>query len=171
MATHKAVVIKSKNVFCFRLNEDASETLALVKVIYKDNALLKVQVFWLFNEFKNERKTVEDMERSGYFPVILTKIWRLFSVPKAQENSKRSSFLKYSGHSTCYHSISKRSYSSSLPGSLYSVKIAWTVVYTSKEITLKNIIDIYWLDQYILFIILNLCVWLNINLIIGSQGK
>ncbi|XP_011859284.1 PREDICTED: putative uncharacterized protein FLJ37770 [Vollenhovia emeryi] len=51
--------------FCFYLGKTASETLALVKEAYKDDALSRAHVFRWFSEFKNGRETVEDMERSG----------------------------------------------------------------------------------------------------------
>ena len=51
--------------FCFNLGKIASETLALINVAYKDDALSRAQVFRWFSEFKNGRETVEDMERSG----------------------------------------------------------------------------------------------------------
>ncbi|UYV69219.1 hypothetical protein LAZ67_6002863 [Cordylochernes scorpioides] len=51
--------------FCFRLGKTASETLAMITEAYKEDALSRAQVFRWFNEFKNGRESVEDMERSG----------------------------------------------------------------------------------------------------------
>uniref|UniRef100_A0A1B6I2H1 Mos1 transposase HTH domain-containing protein n=1 Tax=Homalodisca liturata TaxID=320908 RepID=A0A1B6I2H1_9HEMI len=51
--------------FCFRLGKTASETFAMITEAYKEHALSRAQVFRWFNEFKNGRKSVEDMERSG----------------------------------------------------------------------------------------------------------
>ncbi|XP_046683674.1 protein GVQW3-like [Homalodisca vitripennis] len=37
----------------------------MITEAYKEHALSRAQVFWWFNEFKNGRESVEDMERSG----------------------------------------------------------------------------------------------------------
>ena len=51
--------------FCFRLDKTASETFAMITEAYKEDSLSRAQVFRWFNEFKNGRESVEDMERSG----------------------------------------------------------------------------------------------------------
>ncbi|XP_046687203.1 protein GVQW3-like, partial [Homalodisca vitripennis] len=51
--------------FCFRLGKTASETFAMITEAYKEHALSRAQVFRWFNEFKNGRESVEDVERSG----------------------------------------------------------------------------------------------------------
>ncbi|UYV66178.1 hypothetical protein LAZ67_4000612 [Cordylochernes scorpioides] len=51
--------------FCFRLGKTASETFAMITEVYEEDALSRAQVFRGFNEFKNERESVVDMERSG----------------------------------------------------------------------------------------------------------
>ncbi|UYV71021.1 hypothetical protein LAZ67_8001448 [Cordylochernes scorpioides] len=51
--------------FCFRLGKNASETFAMITEAYKEDTLSRAQVFRWFNEFKNGRESVEDMERSG----------------------------------------------------------------------------------------------------------
>lgn len=51
--------------FCFRLGKTASETFAMITEAYKEDSLSRAQVFRWFNEFKNGRESVEDMERSG----------------------------------------------------------------------------------------------------------
>ncbi|UYV75854.1 hypothetical protein LAZ67_13001562, partial [Cordylochernes scorpioides] len=51
--------------FCFCLGKIASETFAMITEAYKEDALSRAHVFRWFNEFKNGRESVEDMERSG----------------------------------------------------------------------------------------------------------
>lgn len=40
------IVLEQCYAFCFRLDEGASKTFILIKMAYKDDALLKAQVFW-----------------------------------------------------------------------------------------------------------------------------
>ena len=50
---------------CFHLGKTASEAFAMITEAYKEDSLSRAQVFRWFNEFKNGRKSVEDMEQSG----------------------------------------------------------------------------------------------------------
>jgi len=56
--------------FCFKLGKTAAETVELMRQMYGDNCLSRVQIFSWYARFKSGVETIEDEARPG----------RLFSV-------------------------------------------------------------------------------------------
>ncbi|PNF14597.1 hypothetical protein B7P43_G13107 [Cryptotermes secundus] len=51
--------------FCFLLGKSGTETLEMLKMAYKDDAMGKTQVFGWFSPFKNGEMSIDDKPRSG----------------------------------------------------------------------------------------------------------
>ncbi|PNF29210.1 hypothetical protein B7P43_G10794 [Cryptotermes secundus] len=51
--------------FCFLLRKSGTETLEMLKTVYKDDAMGKTQVFEWFSCFKNGEMSIDDKPRSG----------------------------------------------------------------------------------------------------------
>jgi len=51
--------------FCVKLGKSATETYDLLKKVYGDECLSRIQVFEWFKRFKEGRKEIEDDQRPG----------------------------------------------------------------------------------------------------------
>ena len=51
--------------FCFLLGKSAVETLEMLQIAYKDDALCRARVFEWFSRFKKGEMSIEDQPRPG----------------------------------------------------------------------------------------------------------
>ena len=62
--------------FCFLLGKSAAETVLMLRVVFKEEALSKTQVYEWYSRFKGGEMSCEDQPRSGEMTKILKKFAR-----------------------------------------------------------------------------------------------